>query len=211
MRSRVASPDLVATAGKTSEPEAAGLLLHRWRRLDWRFLFPSAEWTRVAWAGAVDEGLREALPLLGSEVHEPVSAAEWTSLAGSCDVVVLVQPTPAQLALAVGAPRPGGWLYAEVRRALRPTGPRSLLGWRRAFVRSGLDPVAVHWHTPGLTDTERIISVDAVTAVRHALRAHGGMLRRVRAGITDLLLLCRLFPVVVPEGSVTGRRPLTRP
>jgi hypothetical protein len=186
-------------------------LLHRWRRLDWRFLFPSTEWTRVACAGAVDDELREALPLLGPEVHEPRSAADWMSLAGSCDVVVLIDPTPEQLRLAVGALRPGGWLYAEVRRALRPSGPRSLLGWRRAFVRAGLEPVSAHWHTPGLAGTERIISVDAATAVRHALRGQGGLLRRVRAGVMDLVLLCRLFPVVVPEGSVVGRRPPRRP
>jgi hypothetical protein len=211
MRSQVVPPDLAATAKGVSGPEPAGLLLHRWRRLDWRFLLPSAEWTRVACAGAVDDELLEALPLLGPEVCAPDSAADWNSLSGSCDVVVLVEPTAAQLAHAVGALRPGGWLYAEVRRDLRSSGPRSLLGWRRAFVGAGLDPVSAHWHAPSPVGTERMISVDATTAVRHALRGRGGLLRRFRAGVMDLLLFCRLFPVVVPEGSVVGRRPPGRP
>jgi hypothetical protein len=199
------------TTGERSEPEPGGLLLHRWRRLDWHFLLPSSEWTRIACGGRVDDELGRALPLLAPEVHEVASAADWSALSGSCDVVVLVEPTPAQLALAVAALRPGGWLYAEVRRALRSSGPRSLLGWRRALVRAGLEQVAVHWHAPGLADTQRIISVDAAVAVRHALGGHESFLKRLRAAVTEVPLRCGLFPVVVPEGSVIGRRPLTAP
>ena len=196
-----------APAGGLPEGEP-GLLLHRWRRLDWRFLVPSVEWTRIACAGAVDDELRAALPLVAPQVHEPTTAADWSALSGTCDVVVLVAPTPAQVQLAVTALRPGGWVYAEVRRTLRLSGPRSLLGWRRAFVHAGLDRVEAHWHAPGLTDTQRVVSVDATTAVRHALGGQGGLSRRVRAVVTEVLLRCRLFPVAVPEGSVVGRRPL---
>jgi hypothetical protein len=176
--------------------------------LDWRFLLPTDAYARVACAGAVDQALREALPLLAGEVHEPAEPSDWRALAGRCDVVVLVEPTPAQFRAAVGALRPGGWLYTEVRRTPRASGPRSLVGWRRAAVRAGLVEVCAHWHAPDLTEPQRIISLDAPMALRHALRRpSGGVRSLLRAGLVRTLVATGLFPLAVPAGSVTGQRP----
>jgi hypothetical protein len=191
-----------------ADPDAPSLLLHAWRRLDWRFLLPTDAYDRVACGGAVDQALREALQLLAGAVHEPTAPSDWRALDGRCDVVVLVEPTPAQFRTAVGALRPGGWLYAEVRRTARTSGPRSLVGWRRAAVRAGLVEVCAHWHAPGLTEPQRIISLDASAALRHALRRPaGGVRSSLRAALVRILVATGLFPLAVPAGSVIGQRP----
>ena len=198
----------LADHATVADPDAPSLLLHAWRRLDWRFLLPTDAYARVACGGAVDQALREALPLLAGEVHEPATPSDWRALAGTCDVVVLVEPTAAQFRAAVGALRPGGWLYAEVRRTARTSGPRSLVGWRRAAVRAGLVEVCAHWHAPSLTAPLRIVSLDAPAALRHALRRpSGGIGSLLRAALVRTLVATGLFPLAVPTGSVIGQRP----
>jgi hypothetical protein len=196
------SPDAVATTG-------SALRLHRWRRLDWRFLLPAATPTRVAGAGAVDDELRASLPLLTPDVHFPTTASDWAEITGTCDVVVLVEPDRDELVRAVAAARPDGWIYAEVRR--RPPwsrGPRSLVGWQRALRGAGLADVAAHWHAPDLATATRIVRVDATLAVDGALGRHSGAgLSSLRPALARLLLRCGLFPLAVAEGSVIGRRP----
>lgn len=191
---------------------AADLLLHRWRRLDWRFLVPLETPARVACAGEVDDDLRVALPLLAPAVHRARSAADWEALSGRCDVVVLTRPDAAQLVPAVRALRPGGWLYVEVSRdRVRPR-PRSVAGWRRALETQGLEDVTAYWHTPGLGDTRRIVPLDAAPAVRHALAEHrDSPADALRGAVLRCLHTVGALPLVVPAGSVTGRRPVVAP
>jgi hypothetical protein len=197
------STDASGDAATTS----SGLELHRWRRLDWRFLVPTVGWTRVACGGAVDDELRAALPLLGADLHEASSASDWRALSGSCDVVVLVHPTPDDLRWAVTATRPGGWVYAEVRRATTWTRPRSLLGWHSALRRAGLEDVSAHWHDPDPQNAKQIVPVDVRAAVRHAMLSNRGPRGGLRNTVGRVLLTAGLFPLAVPAGSVLGRRP----
>jgi hypothetical protein len=196
------TPALPAGPGPTSS-----LPLHRWWRLDWRFLIPSSEWEVIGYAGRVDEELRQALPLLASRVEDVAPESGRVGPTGTCDVVVLVQPTHTELRSALRALRPGGWLYVEVRRTVALRGPRSLMGWRRACVRSGLEDVAAHWHSPDLAGTARMVAVDAGTAIRAMTGGARTTRSRLRGAALEALLRLRLLPAVVPGGSVVGRRP----
>jgi hypothetical protein len=108
-------------------------------------LLPGLRSNRIAVAGAPDDELRAALRLLAEEVRHPRTAAEWQALSGTCDVVVLASPTPADLGPASEALRPGGWLYAEVhRRAARTAGgPPSAAQVCRTSPRTGTCPARV--------------------------------------------------------------------
>ena len=199
------------------EPDARGAAasavdLELWQRLDWRLLLPELDGGPVACAGRPDDELRAALPLLGLPIHQIVEPGDWDDVTGSAALVVLVDPTPADLHSAVAACRPGGWVYAEIRRSVRRNwGPRTLRGWHRAFTAAGLDSVAIHWHAMTLAQSSQIVPVAAAGAVRHALAQHHGIRsRRVLAVIGRLALRMGWFPVIIPEGSVLGRRPPER-
>jgi hypothetical protein len=191
--------------GAATDVEQAVPVLHRWRRLDWRYLVPTTSWSQVAVGGAVDEALREALPLLGVVVVE--LGAATPPAAGSCDVVVLHHPTHAEVSAAVTAVRPGGWVYAEVCRSSGPRRHGSLPGWSRVFQRAGLEEVQLHWHAPDIRSAEEIIPLDARAAARHALLRRRGPRPRARHTAARLALAAGLLPRVVPSGSILGRRP----
>ena len=190
--------------------EGPGILeLHRWRRLDWHLLLPEFSASRVACAGAVDDELRNALPLLAGELHEPRTPADWRSLSGTCDAVVLVRPARTDLHRAAELLRPGGWLYAEVRRMTFASRPGTVPGWRAELVRLGLRDVSAHWHLTGPAGPTTLVSLDSRTAVRAAIRQReGGRLGSTPGRVTEGLLDLRLLPWVIREGSVAGRRPL---
>jgi hypothetical protein len=187
--------------------EHADLLLHRWRRLDWRFLIPTTGWARIGCGGDADDELRRALPLLDAEVRD-LSVASSSALPETCDVIVLVHPTRAELRSAVPALRPGGWLYAEVRRAPTAAHLRSLRGWANAFRREGLEQVSVQWHAPDVGSAEQIIRLDATAAVRHALLRSGGSRPGLRNIAARVALTTGLLPLALSSGSVLGHRPL---
>lgn len=192
-----------------SPPPPPPLTLHLWRRLDWRFLLPELDPGPVAAAGRLDRELRMALTLLSPHVHQVISAGDWEDARGAMSIVVLVDPSPQELSAAASACRPGGWVYAEVRRSLRSAhGPRTLLGWRRAFSATGLKSVTAHWHAPTIAQSSRIISLDAKGAARGALRQfHRSPYRYVQAALGWLALEVGLLPIAAPEGSVIGCRP----
>lgn len=185
--------------------------LDLWRRLDWRFLLPCPQLNTVVCAGIVDEELVEALRVLDSRLVHVTAPSHWGRVeAGSCGVAVLVRPTPADLEAAMAAVRPGGWIYAEIYRHMTPlaSGPRSLRGWLRAFERAGLEETAAHWHAPSIGARSRIVPLESKMSVRDALNQyHGLRFGWSKSMLGKVALLSGLFPIVVPEGSVLGRRP----
>ena len=184
--------------------EDATLPLHSWRRLDWRFLQPTLEPRSVGYGGAVDAALLTALRLLDRNAA-PVTQAPTQQ---RYDVVLLAQPDLEDLKAAASAVRPGGWLCAEIRRAgARRGGPRTLLGWRRAFRRAGFEEVRLHWHAPTLDLSARIVPLDEPAAVRSTLHRHQGIrFGKAKSLVGQLALILGLFPAAVPEGTVVGRQ-----
>jgi hypothetical protein len=193
-----------------AEPVPAQLPLHLWRRIDWRFLLPTTTLRTVVCAGRPDDELRAALDLLGGRVVAVGGPAGWAAAAAAApDLVVLSSPDAADLARAVAAAPPGCWVYAEVRRSpLATDRPRTLLGWRRAFLDAGLVDVATHWHAPDFSITSRMVPLDAPVVVRDALSRHDGIrFGRALSLAGRLALRLGVFPAAVAEGSVLGRRP----
>jgi len=183
--------------------------LQTWQRLDWRFLLPCTEAEEIACAGNVDDDLAAGLPLIAPTVHRVTTAEAWAPLAGTCDLVVLASPPAADVGSAVAALRPGGWVYAEIRRG-RPgsRGPWTVRGWARALRRAGLEEVTAHWHVPDIATSSRIVSLDARVVVRDVLlRTQGRRFGRALSLTARAALRLGLIPLVVPEGSVVGRRP----
>jgi hypothetical protein len=206
----VSQTDIVSPApGQPDLVDVDVLALHLWRRLDFRFLLPVFEPGRVGYAGNVNGETVAALRLLDPGATA-IPADGTKTLKEEFDVVLLCSPARSTFESAIAALKPGGWMCAEIRSALiRPSGPRTLMGWERAFVRKGLKDVSVHWHAPGLDFPSRIVPIASATAVRDALSRH----QRVRLGKAKELmgrtaLALGLFAAAVPEGTVIGQRPL---
>ncbi|MEK7727846.1 MAG: hypothetical protein AAB354_05490 [candidate division KSB1 bacterium] len=138
------------------------------RRLDWRFLLPEPSLRRVAYFGAAQNSLAQALQHFSEtlSLFAPEEAAPAPH-AARFDLVVLAEPTFAQLEAAVLALAPGGYVYAEVQRAWDwrradklPTRALSLpkiADWQDALARLGCVEIKAHWHRPTFEAAVQII------------------------------------------------------
>lgn len=196
------------------EADAGALSLHLWRLLDWRFLLPVLQPRSVGYGGTPAPDVLSALRLLDphttfipSNRHPGPGAG--TGSGETFEVVLLTAPDLALFETAASAVEPGGWMCAEVRRSFRRrSGPRTLKGWKRAFVRSGFRDVSVYWNAPTLDRTARMVPVASATAIRDTLSLHKDVRwGRAKAIAGHLALALRLFDAAIPEGTITGRRP----
>jgi hypothetical protein len=195
--------------GKTILPRDTDALLQASRRLDWRFLLPEPELGRVACVAVDEPNLVDSLRLFGREVTvlEAIQARE--ELAPQ-DVVVLRNPSRAELAAAATLLRPGGWLYVEVARPRgwrRPGRLNSVRGYARALRRLGLAEVEAHVHWPDFGSCGAIVPLNDAVAVRHALarkRRGGGVPFASR--LAPLLAATGLLGAAVTSASAVGRR-----
>lgn len=194
------------------EPGSSNTLpLEPWQRLDWRFLLPSPQPGAIVCAGAVNEELAAALRMLDADLAQVTSSHGWSQVAASSyDLAVLIEPTNDDLRAAAEAVRPGGWVYVQAERHIlgARVAQRSLHGWLRACRRAGLEELAAHWHAPTTSVPYRLVPLDSRVVVFEALSRHD----EVRFGwllsqLGKVLFACGLFPLVVPGGSVLGRRP----
>lgn len=188
------------------------LSLHLWRLLDWRFLLPDLQNRRVGYGGSTGPEMEAALRLLDpSAAAIPLGHQEDNGR--KYGVVLLTEPDLAVFRNALASVEPGGWICVEARRSLLGrSGPRTLRGWKSAFVRNGYQDVSVYWNVPSLERTVRIVSVESGAAIRHTLALHKdvrfGEAKAIAAGLAQIL---GLFDLAVPEGTVIGRRPPAEP
>jgi hypothetical protein len=179
------------------------------RRIDWRFLLPDPDLGRVACIGVTDPKLLESLRLFSAELVTSESGRGGSSEA-AYDLLVLQNPREDSLDAASGLLRPGGWLYLEVKKSLKPVethASRSARGYARALRKRGFVDVGTYVHWPDFPSCRAIVPLDDAAAVRHGVsRARTGQAR----------LLTRLAPVLagshqlalfVPCASVLGRLP----
>lgn len=182
------------------------------RRADWRFLLARPNPGRVVCAGEDDPALMAAL----REVADDVVVGFERGATALADVLVLVRPTPGELALAPTVLRPGGWVYVETAGLLR--GPRRTDALRgvsacvRALRRLELENVAAHWHFPDFESCLEIVPLSDRRALVLSLRRRQRRLRtRLQVLGARLALRLRLLPYVVPAASVIGSRPQSSP
>lgn len=184
------------------------LFLERWKLLDWRFLLPDPQPRKLGYGGAVDPRMAEALRLLDPGAAR--IAVQDGAPRRLFEVVLLLEPD-ARLCLAgAEALIPGGWICILCQRSfLKRKGPRTLLGWQRLLQRQGLQDVSIQWYAPTLDLPSRIVPVGSRTAVLDTLRRHKGVhFGKTKQLIGRAALDLGLFAVAVPEGAVTGRRPV---
>ncbi|RJT94886.1 hypothetical protein D6T65_17275 [Arthrobacter frigidicola] len=197
--------------GDTEENQGHPLRLNLqlWRLLDWRFLLPVLEPRSVGYAGAIDRDTKAALGLLNAQASPILPGGEGASVK-SFHVVLVSSPDRQLLRAAAAAVEPGGWICVQTRRSIPSRSrPGTLAGVRRALVREGFGEVRIHWHAPGLALPSRIVDAGSTTAVRNTLsRHHTVRFGRVKAAIGTVILALRLFGVAIPEGTVTGSRPV---
>ncbi|WP_307432549.1 hypothetical protein [Pseudarthrobacter defluvii] len=203
--SAVEPPSQGGTAAEAGAGEA--LSLHLWRLLDWRFLLPVLQPRTLGFAGQVSPEAESALRLLdpaAARLPEP-----GTGAGGTCDVVLLASPDGGQLESAGLALEPGGWICVEADRSLlRRSGPRTLRGWKRTLERRGYQDVALYWNAPNRERTARLVPMESGASIRDTLALRKDVrFGALKAAAVRMALALRVFDLLVPEGTVTGRRP----
>jgi len=183
------------------------LSLHLWRLLDWRFLLPVLQPRTLGFGGKVSLEAESALRLLDPgavRLPEP-----GTGPGGTCDVVLLASPDGGEMESAGLALEPGGWICVEASRSLlRRSGPRTLRGWKRALERRGYQDVALYWNAPNRERTARLVPVESGVSIRDTLALRKDVrFGALKAAAVHTALALGVFDLLVPEGTVTGRRP----
>ncbi|TDT76545.1 thymidylate kinase [Arthrobacter sp. AG258] len=183
---------------------AEALALHLWRLLDWRFLIPVLQPRNLGFAGQVSQETEAALRLLDPEAVRLAGPA-----GASCDVVLLASPGRGHVEAAGLALEPGGWICVEASRSLlQRSGPRTLRGWKRTLERRGYQDVTLYWNAPNRDRTARLVPVRSGVAIRDTLALRKDVrFGALKAAAAHLALALHVFDLMVPEGTVTGRRP----
>jgi Ser/Thr protein kinase RdoA (MazF antagonist) len=173
--------------------------------VDWRFLLPDPELHRVAYLGP-DSELRQGLESFSSSLTV-LGQREASQIAGKqhYDVVALRDPSAAALRLAAELLRPGGSLYAEIRRGLaRP----SAAGAIATLERAGMQEVRSYWHWPDFSRCAEIVPLQTRSLLLHALsRRRSGGIARAKAQLAGWLARRGWMARLVPCYSVVAQRP----
>jgi hypothetical protein len=204
--SAVEPPSQAAAATETGAGEA--LSLHLWRLLDWRFLLPVLQPRALGFAGKVGPETESALRLLDPGAARLTGPGRGPG-GRTCDVVLLASPDGGEVESAGLALEPGGWLCVEASRSLlQHSGPRTLRGWKRTLERRGYQDVALYWNAPNRERAARLVPVESGVSIKDTLALRKDVrFGALKAAAVRIALALRVFDLLVPEGTVTGRRP----
>ena len=183
--------------------------LRAWRRLDWRFLLPALPAGILVYREGLAEDLVEALPLLRMDDVQRVTSVDWQRFGdGTVQLVVLSDPSAADLASAARVLAPSGCVYVEVRRRAGATrGPRTTLGVGRLLRSAGLRQVHPYWHAPDHSSSTRIVPLDKREAVRGTLMRYDAVrFGHFKSLLGRLALRTGLLPLAISHGSVVAYR-----
>jgi hypothetical protein len=192
-------------------PNDPALLLQASRRVDWRFLLPRPQLAATVYIGRSDPALIAALR---AQADLTIADAETLrSPTSSFDLAVLKDVPLGSVRAGRDLVRPGGWVYAEVRSALRRHGPlaigaRPVSRWCRAFADAGLTEVTAHWVVPNHDAPAFLVPLADRGGVRLVLGRHqGSAAGRAKAAVGRGLAAAGLIELAVRDASVLGRRP----
>jgi len=189
------------------------------RRLDWRFLLPDTALDDVLYLGPAPSMLLESLRHAAAMLTVVRCEAPQSLQMRPHRVVVAIQPSADTLRQAAGCVAPGGCLYVEACRRVRPRQLRTVIGqfiahrfplWRpggylAALRRLGFVDIAAYWHWPNFDACGEIIPLGDATAAAHALSRHsGGVDQRVKAALGRGLLHAGLLAWLVPCFSIVA-------
>ena len=184
------------------------------RLVDWRFLLPSMELGHVCCGAGSPPEMVHALAAVSERVTVVRDPVQWGAVPpASADLVVLVEPSTAELVSAMRSLRPGASVYLQVRRGARGRvgGVTGVVSARRALRRAGMVNPQTYWHAPNFASCARIVPLHQRISVRHTLmRFDGVRFGRTKSWVGRALLRGGLFDWGVPCGSVVATCPADR-
>jgi aminoglycoside phosphotransferase len=183
------------------------------RRLDWQFLLPSLDAASVYYHGPENDDLIGALRHAFAAVH----VNEQLVPAHKVDLVILRNPSLRDLSMAMNSLRPGGYLYLEVERRLRPSALLATNGFMnpvrsfrtlfRILQNYGFDSLAAYWHRSGFASSKEIIPLHENTGLRFlfANTAHG-LRKKIALWLGRLSFQTGLLKHLIKSFSVVARK-----
>lgn len=180
------------------------------RRLDWRFLLPDGRLRHVGYLGSSRGTLFASLEMFSdtlTRLEPDASNAEDRQF----DVLVLEAPRRATLRRARRLVRPGGCLYAEIRRLAAAWRPATLLppaSYAAAVREGGFLDVELHWHWPDFERCTRMVPLGSGEGFSYLLsRGHAAFGPQLKAATGRFLLRSGMLGWCVPAVSVVARCP----
>lgn len=193
-------------------PERSDALLQLVRRVDWRFLLPTATLQRVLFVGPNDSLHQQAIRQVAQALDTVETAACCTHACAdkNYDVVVLTTPPAGEMKYVSPCLAPGGFLYCEIAR--RPGMP---LGWLRHTPRSyarqaaalGFEEIRLCWHRPDFPACREMIPLDRPEVLAFVFsRWKAGWLGWLQSLAGWLIWKTGLLNAVVPAFSLLARK-----
>lgn len=181
------------------------------RRLDWRFLLPDCRLPHVGYLGSARGSLLTSLEIFSDSLTQLEPDGSNAVDDRQFDVLVLEAPRRDTLRRVRRLVRPGGCLYAEIRRLVTGWRPAALLhpaAYAAAARESGFLDVELHWHWPDFERCTRMVPLGSGAGFGYLLSRGGDDAgSRLKAAAGHLLLESGMLGWCVTSVSIVARCP----